>query len=206
MKKNRQASLHHDAHAFDVRQRRRQDLAAVKAAVDAAYAADVQRFFEALESIELRGVWPAFMKAISGGPCPEKFRHYFLGTYISSGDHIRLEVGDDLILINGLRSLLPPYTGPAMTLYRGEGALNRTRRTYGPGWTPSKQVARAYACCGLYRSTKGGSVLLQAFAPAAAIICAPGLIDDRYEEQEYVVDRRRLTDVRVIERFSQVKP
>jgi hypothetical protein len=34
-------------------------------------------------------------------------------------------------------------------------------------------------------------VLLQASAPTEAIVCAPGLMNDRYAEQEYVVDRLR---------------
>ena len=46
-----------------------------------------------------------------------------------------------------------------------------------------------------------GSVLLDALAPREAIVCAPGLLDDRYGEQEYVVDRRRLKAITVIERF-----
>jgi hypothetical protein len=32
----------------------------------------------------------------------------------------------------------------------------------------------------------------------------PGLLDDRYGEQEYVVDRRLLKAITVIERFSQM--
>jgi hypothetical protein len=78
-------------------------------------------------------------------PCPETFRHSFLNVYLKYGDHIRQEVGDDLILISALRSLLPRYAGPAMTLYRGEGALNRKRRTYGLAWTSSRDVARSHA-------------------------------------------------------------
>jgi hypothetical protein len=35
-------------------------------------------------------------------------------------------------------------------------------------------------------------------------VCAPGLLDDRYGEQEYVVDRRLLKAITVIERFSQM--
>jgi hypothetical protein len=50
----------------------------------------------------------------------------------------------------------------------------------------------------------GGSVLLETLAPAEAIICAPALLDDRYGEKEYIVDRRRLTFVNVIDRFPQL--
>ena len=37
-----------------------------------------------------------------------------------------------------------------------------------------------------------------------AIICAPALIDDRYAESEYIVDRRRLVSVRIVQRFRQL--
>jgi hypothetical protein len=56
----------------------------------------------------------------------------------------------------------------------------------------------------MWRTSDGGSVLLEAFAPREAIVCAPGLLDDRYGEQEYVVDRRLLKAITVIERFSQM--
>ena len=34
-------------------------------------------------------------------------------------------------------------------------------------------------------------------APPEAIVCAPAMFEDPYAEQEYVVDRRRLTGVKV---------
>jgi hypothetical protein len=180
--------------------KQRQYRATVKAAVDAAHG-----FMEALEGIDENGLWCPFMKAISTRPCSEKIRRGFLDAYIRNGSHIRSEVVDDLILIKGLRSLLPRYTGPGTTLYRGDGALNRSRRTYGLSWTASREVARHYAR-GDWQETKGGSVLLQAYAPNEAIICAPRLINDRYGEQEYLVDRRGLTDIRELERFCYRSP
>jgi hypothetical protein len=65
-------------------------------------------------------------------------------------------------------------------------------------------VALSCAATGMWRTSDGGSVLLEAFAPREAIVCAPGLLDDRYGEQEYVVDRRLLKAITVIERFSQM--
>ena len=65
-------------------------------------------------------------------------------------------------------------------------------------------VALSYAATGMWRTFDGGSVLLEAFAAREAIVCAPGLLDDRYREQEYIVDRRLLTAITVIERFSQM--
>jgi len=61
-------------------------------------------------------------------------------------------------------------------------------------------VARAFAESrrGMYR---GGSVLLEAYAPPEAIISAPALFSDRYDEAEYIVDRRKLKGVKLLERM-----
>ena len=40
-------------------------------------------------------------------------------------------------------------------------------------------------------------------ASSEAIISAPALLDDYYGEEEYIANRRRLSVVKVLERFSQ---
>jgi hypothetical protein len=67
-------------------------------------------------------------------------------------------------------------------------------------------VARQIAERREYRIGTGGSVVLETLAPPNAIICAPALLDDRYAEEEYIVDRRRLTLVKVIDRFPRLPP
>jgi hypothetical protein len=150
--------------------------------------------------------WPAAMRAITRGPgVPIGTRRAFLLFWIGRGDHLRGECrGHELTLADGLKALLPRYTGPALTLYRGESTANRRRRTYGLSWSATAEVGRAYATGRFHRTSEGGSVLLEAQVFPDAIICAPVEIDDRYGEQEYVVDRRRLRSVKVIERFSQM--
>jgi hypothetical protein len=102
--------------------------------------------------------------------------------------------------------LLPHYIGLApLTLYRGDSLWNRWWRTYGLAWTTELEVARAFAL-GLWRSSQGGSVLLKTTASGQAIISAPAHSEDRYGEQEYLLDRRRLERVEVVERFTQVAP
>lgn len=149
--------------------------------------------------------WPAVMRAVTKSPCaPDEFREWFLAQWVGNGDHIRQEVGNDLVLADGLRAMLPRYTGPSVMLYRGEGAQNRRRRAYGLSWSVAAEAARAFASSGMYRTSVGGSVLLETLAPAVAIICAPAALDNRYGEDEYLVDRRRLRTVRVLERYSQL--
>jgi hypothetical protein len=125
----------------------------------------------------------------------------WLQIHIHYGDHVRLEVGDDLLMIRALRVLLPPYRGPAVTLFRGDSFSNRCRRTYGLSWTSERAVAEDFANGDLRADIGGGSVLLQTLAPADAIICAPHRLDNRYGENEYLVDRRRLGCVTVLQRF-----
>lgn len=135
----------------------------------------------------------------------DSVREAFLAMWVYRGDHLRQEAGSDLELIDALRVMLPPYRGPSLTLYRGDGAWNRRRRTYGLSWTTSVEVARGFAA-GIWRNTEGGSVVVRCDAPAEAIICAPSLEGSRYDEAEFLVDRRRLGRVRLVERYSACRP
>jgi len=50
----------------------------------------------------------------------------------------------------------------------------------------------------------GGGVVLETDAPQDAIICIVDGGDDRYGEKEVLIDRRRLTAVRVIARYEEL--
>ena len=103
-----------------------------------------------------------------------------------------------------MRVLLPPYTGPELTLYRGDSLWNRHRRSYGLAWSARIRVADAFAQ-GWWQSCQGGSVVLRAEAPADTILYAVhGSDGDHYEEAEYLVDCRRLCRVEVVSRYGQV--
>src|SRR5882672_4003520 len=150
------------------------------------------------------GGWARAMRAAARLiSVPRETQEFFLQVYIMNGDRIREEC-DDLALADGLRVLLPKYEGPAILLFRGESFRNRSRRTYGFSWTPSADIAHSFAENGFYRTFDGGSVLLETLAQPAAIICAPSLIDRRFGEKEYIVDRRGLTVVTAIDRFPQL--
>jgi hypothetical protein len=62
-------------------------------------------------------------------------RSAWLRICVDGGDHLRDQVGDDLLLAHALRVLLPPYTGPALKLYRGDSARNWCHGTYGLSWS-----------------------------------------------------------------------
>ena len=166
---------------------------------DATFAA-----FQVLTQSYSAGLWRMAMRAVAKAPCPSRaLRRRLLDMYVAWGDNLRQEVSDDLLLCDALRMMLLPYAGPARVLYRGEIGENQRRRTYSLSWSQDIDVARHFAQ-GITRTCIGGSVLLKTTAPPSAIICAPSNAADRYGEREFLVDRRRLHKVEVVERFSQI--
>lgn len=147
--------------------------------------------------------WGLIFKRVQGVDASPAFREQFLQSWVVCGDAIRNDCQGDLDLTKGLRCLLPVYSGSGMTLYRGDGFESRRTRRYGMSWTSDKEVARDFAQ-GKARLCIGGGVLLETVAPPEAIICAPALLNNGYEEDEYIVDRRFLGGVRVIERYPEV--
>ena len=182
---------------------------AVRDFVQGAANGDVDLLWGSLEGLTAGeydgGGWRRALRAVTRrGRVPRATREAFLQIFLTYGERLRQDAGDDLVLLDALRVLLPRYKGPSVTLYRGESAMNRRHRRYGSSWSSLCDVALGYAEAGDYRRSKGGSVLLVTRAPRLAILCAPALVDNRYGEQEYVVDRRCLRSVDVEERFSQL--
>jgi len=190
----------------EFKKERDREKAALQAVEQAIRTANRELFGHGLAAVDSSFIWRrALLRVTRRAAVPDEIRQYFLECWLRYGDHIRQEVGDDHLLIRSLRVLLPPYTGPAVLLYRGESWTNRRRRTYGPYWSANREVGEAYAATGHIRTSHGGSVLLRTLAPPAAIICAPLLeCEDRYAEQEYIVDRSRLNGVEVLQHYSQV--
>jgi hypothetical protein len=164
-------------------------------------AADIEAFMVGLGKLldlQYPDLWPPVVRAVEHLDPPAQFRQKCLRLWMAHGDSFRSDVNNDLVLIKLLRVMLPKYTGPACTLFRGETMWSRRRRTYGMAWTADVGVAIDFANR-WYRQSTGGSVVLKTHAPTDAIICAPGLIDNAYGEHEYVVDRRRLGRVEVVD-------
>lgn len=105
------------------------------------------------------------------------------------------------ILSKALRVLMPPYKGSGpLTIYRGELATNHKKGRYRCSWTLQPGIARKYANHHSWMQENGydvglvETVVVQATAPAPAIICA---LDG--PEREVLVDPSLLQDVRVLE-------
>lgn len=79
---------------------------------------------------------PRFLRSLAElPPISDQARALMLSMWVRWGDSWRSEVDNDLLLIDVLRNLLPPYTGEDVQLFRGESAFSRRRRTYGMSWT-----------------------------------------------------------------------
>lgn len=177
----------------------------VKDFLDGAARGDLALLADAISKLDYAdhagGGWRRAFIAISKAAVSHpRTKEFFATVWFEYGEHIRQETGDDLALVDGLRFLLPNYTGPALRLFRGDGFRNRCNRTYGLSWTADRETAQRFAEKGMWRHTMGGSVLLEAMVDPAAIVAS---LADLYGEQEYLVDRRKLGTVSVVERFAQ---
>ena len=179
-------------------------LAAVKGFVQCARTGDSDSIRQCLMALNKESAYRAAFHAVGKlQSVPDHFRDAFLLIWINEGDTLRENVNDDQALVSCLKILLPRYTGPSLTLYRGDSAWNRRYRSYGCAWSSDPEVARGFAK-GVCRTQMGGSVLLKNDVPADAIICAPYEHTDKFEEREYIVDRIKLKRVEVVERFPQI--
>jgi hypothetical protein len=135
----------------------------------------------------------------------KKARIAFLSIWIECAHHIRREVADDIVLLDALRRLLPPYQGPALVLYRGETWREFSVQSYGMCWTSSRECAETFACA-LNAEYPDGGVLIETFAPTDAIISQAPTSGVCGWERQYVVDRRRLNEVRQLTKYPSAYP
>ena len=176
--------------------------AVVKDFTTACLSDDLPAFGAACAAVSEREQWRAAFQSVSRIPEVHRaIQEEFVGRWCHEGDGFRNSVGDDGILIGGLKKLLPPYSGPDLTLFRGDSAFNRKRRSYGLAWSADQGTSAGFAT-GVWQTFDGGSVLLKTEAPSTAIICDISSVFD-YGESEFLVDRRALRSVEVIARYPQ---
>lgn len=113
------------------------------------------------------------------------------------GGDIRAKLRDDRLLLQVLRRALPGYQGAGCTLYRGESWFLLDADQIGVCWTTSEAQARRYAS-GLNAVDSGG-VLLRAYAPASAILSAPGPADG----DVWLCDPRQLLRLTTLDWFAK---
>ncbi len=89
---------------------RREERAAVARFVAAVASADLEEIADSIGPLEALSQWRAALRAITRlPPPPPEVRRAFRRVWMSCGDALRTEAGDDLVLIKGLRVLLPRY-------------------------------------------------------------------------------------------------
>ncbi|WP_430231785.1 hypothetical protein [Paraburkholderia tropica] len=99
----------------------------------------------------------------------EQHRERCLTSWVTHGGRIREEIGDDKLLVQLLREVLPRYEGPSLTLYRGESAERFHGGRIGLCWTSQRHTAEMFGA-GLNAYYPGGGVLLSATVDAVAIL------------------------------------
>ena len=156
----------------------------------------------AMEEVEAAGLWSPAMLAVRSieKPVPAVCDGFHT-LWTVRGHRIREQLADDALLFDVLRVLLPTYDGPDLMLYRGESLARHATRAYGAAWTNREDIALMFAR-GLNAWSDGGGVLLSTFAPASAIIAGPSSHSVYLGEYEYVVDREKLAEVSILERFD----
>lgn len=147
-----------------------------------------------------RNVIESFLSGCAALPSnPEDF-----GTYwIEGGHRIREQVSDDRLLTQFLRAVMPPYTGGAITLFRGENLDRFSAGLIGFSWTPDSNVAAMFAN-GLNAVGKGGILISAALEPPA-IICGPNAHSIYLGERQFTVDPFAVTGIRSLAVFPAMQ-
>jgi len=124
--------------------------------------------------------------------------------FIEFGHHVREKLDDDRLLVSSLRQLLPEFAGAAssqgIVLYRGENFDRYQEGRVGLCWSSKRSVAEMFGG-GLNAMVGEGGVLLQAYAPAHAVLAGPNPHSRWLGEEEYLLDPRMLRDVEVVARY-----
>jgi hypothetical protein len=143
----------------------------------------------------------SLFEALANVPRPSAAcREAFLSAWVTQGLWIRENFSVDPLLPAMLANLLPGYAGPPMELFRGERGSNHRDRTYGPSWTSKRSTAEMFAS-GLNRCPQTGGVLLRSTITSSGILAEPTAHSRYLGEWEYIVDRRSLEQVDVLETF-----
>lgn len=144
---------------------------------------------------------PLFHKLAEAPPPRSSVRAAFHSAWVNQGLRIRENFEVDQILFDVLAKVLPGYKGLPVSVFRGERSSNHTAGTYGPSWTTKRTVAEDFAsvlnCCPV-----SGGLLLRTVAPEQAILAAPNDHSHHLGEGEYILDRRLLGQIEVLQEYA----
>lgn len=112
------------------------------------------------------------------------------------GFHIGRSLKGNLILVDALKHLLPPYGGIGLTLYRGELDARHRQSVYGISWTSDFSVARTFAR--RFSPDEGEGVVLKIDASPEMIVAASVEHPSHLREEDYIIDPRLIRSVSAI--------
>lgn len=117
--------------------------------------------------------------------------------WIEAGHHIRSQIGNDSVLMQLLRHLLPTYNGQAIELFRGENKTRWEQKAVGLAWTSNRETARMFGS-GL-NAVRSGGILLRAWFEPEAIVAGPNPHSTYLGEDQYTVDPSLLINIDTLE-------
>jgi hypothetical protein len=188
-----------------IRKERQEARQAAQLFIDACQSGDVDALSHATHLLNTCtvGGWTFAMRTLARGiQVHRDIPPAFLTVWIQTKSMLS-HFDESLVLIKGLRAIFPRYDGPPIKVFRGERFSKSKKGRVGISWTTDKAVAEAFAMDSR-RCGEGGSCVIQTTAPAEAIIGSTDAVGDFYNEKEILVDRRKLTRVRIVESFSQI--
>jgi hypothetical protein len=148
---------------------------------------DSDSALECMHAMDRLGCWREALEGLISGPSARQIPgEAVLWFWTTDGFHISDSLKGDRILETVLKTLLPPYRGPGLTLYRGEAVERHRAGIYGMSWTTDLETARTFA----QRRERGtpGGVLLELEASSDMIFCSPTQRSIELGEYEYLVD------------------
>jgi hypothetical protein len=110
------------------------------------------------------------------------------GTFVADG------LKSDRIFVDALKYLVPAYSGPALTLYRGESGVRHRERIYGLSWSTERVRAEAFAH--RHRPEEGVVLMIEEALPKIIVAKVVGYFFQC--EGEYIVDPRLIESVALL--------
>lgn len=151
----------------------------------------------AVHGLDRLNCWQeAFSQLMTGHSPDEVLGRGLLSFWVTYGlQSIPLALKGNLILvIDAFKHLLPPYSGPELTLYRGELLSRHNEGIYGLSWTPDISIAQMFAS--RRRSLgEGPGVVLEIVATPDVIVASLEQTSSHQHtswlgEKEYLIDPR----------------
>lgn len=139
-----------------------------------------------MKALDRLRCWPEAFAALPKGP-DNAIGDGALWLWLTYGFHVAESMLGAALVASTLKAHLPPYRGPAQTLFRGELETRHLAGTYGIAWTPHIDIARMFASRRLTLA-EGKGVVLRLQATTEMIVAAPTAHSEWLGEHEFVLD------------------